>query len=66
MESQESIDGGRKFLNHYTKAYFNTKIHINLESTDVKFIFSQMIEDILDSQIIFFFKRVVQVGISKK
>ena len=48
MESQDSIDGGRKFFSHFTKAHFNTKIYINLESTDVKSILSEMIEEILN------------------
>ena len=49
MKSQESIDGGRKFLSHFTKAHFSAKVHINLESTDVKSILSEMIGEILNS-----------------
>ena len=48
MASQESIDGGRKSLRHFTKVYFNTETHINLEKTDVKVILSQMIDEILE------------------
>ena len=48
MESQDSIDGGRKVFSHFTKAHFNTKMYINLESTDVKSILSEMIEAILN------------------
>ena len=48
MESQESIDGGRKSLRHFTKVYFNTETYINLEKTDVKVILSQMIDEILE------------------
>ena len=48
MERKESIDGGRKFFTQTTKAHFNTDIHKNLESTDVKVIFSQMIQEIME------------------
>ena len=44
MEKQESEDGGRK----RSKTYFNTETYINLESTDVKAILSEMIKEILE------------------
>ena len=38
----------RKTIITQDKAYFNTETHINLESTDVKAILSQMIKEILE------------------
>ena len=46
MEKEESIDGGRKSITTGSKTYFNTETYINLESTDVKVILSQMIKEI--------------------
>ena len=43
MELDESVDGGRKYTTTGSKVYFNTETYINLESTDVKVILSQMI-----------------------
>ena len=43
-QKDESVDGGKKFINIGSKVYFNTEIYINLESTDVKVILSQMIK----------------------
>ena len=48
MEKQESEDGGRKSITTASKTYFNTETYINLESTDVKVILSQMIKEILE------------------
>ena len=48
MEKQESVDGGRKSITTGIKTYFNTETYINLESTDVKVILSQMIKEILE------------------
>ena len=48
MEKQEFIDGGRKSITTGSKTYFNTETYINLESTDVKVILSQMIKEILE------------------
>ena len=48
MEKRESEDGGRKFITTGSKTYFNTETYINLESTDVKDILSQMIKEILE------------------
>ena len=48
MEKQESEDGGRKSITIESKTYFNTETYINLESTDVKVILSQMIKEILE------------------
>ena len=44
----ESVDGGRKSITTGIKTYFNTETYINLESTDVKVILSQMIKEILE------------------
>ena len=38
----------RKTIITQDKAYFNTETYINLESTDVKAILSQMIKEILE------------------
>ena len=48
MEKHESVDGGRKSITTGSKTYFNAETYINLESTDVKFILSQMIKAILE------------------
>ena len=48
MELDESEDGGRKYITTRFKTYFNTETYINLESTDVKVILSQMIKEILE------------------
>ena len=48
MEKQEFIDGGRKSITTGSKTYFNTETYINLKSTDVKVILSQMIKEILE------------------
>ena len=53
MEKQESKDGGRKHITTESKTYFNTVTYINLESTDVKVILSQMIKEILEKISIF-------------
>ena len=45
-------------------SYFNTETYINLESTDVKVILSQMIKEILEK--ISIIKEMVRLGISKK
>ena len=47
MEKYESVDSGRKNITTESKTYFNTETYINLESTDVKVILSQMIKEIL-------------------
>ena len=49
MEKQESEDGGRRRITIESKSYFNTETYINLESTDVKVILSQMIKEILEN-----------------
>ena len=46
MEQQQR--DGRKGVIIQDKAYFNTETYINLESTDVKVILSQMIKEILE------------------
>ena len=48
MELDESVDGGRKYITTGSKVYFNTETYINVESTDVKVILSQMIKEILE------------------
>ena len=48
MELDESVDGCRKYITTGSKVYFNTESYINLESTDVKVILSQMIKEILE------------------
>ena len=48
MEKYESADSGRKNITTESKTYFNTETYINLESTDVKVILSQMIKEILE------------------
>ena len=53
MEKQESEGGGRKHITTESKTYFNTVTYINLESTDVKVILSQMIKEILEKISIF-------------
>ena len=53
MELDESVDGGIKYITSGSKVYFNTETHINLESTDVKVILSQMIREILEKLGIF-------------
>ena len=53
MHKDESVDGGKKFMNIGSKVYFNTEIYINLESTDVKVILSQMIKEILEKISVF-------------
>ena len=53
MEKYESVDSGRKNITTESKVYFNTETFINLESTDVKVILSQMIKEILE-KIVFF------------
>ena len=45
MEKKEHRE--RKIILHETKVYFNSKTYDNLESTDVKSILSQMIDEIL-------------------
>ena len=45
---KESVDGGRKSITTGSQTYFNTETYINLESTDVKVILSQMIKEILE------------------
>ena len=52
MEKYESVDSGRKNITT-EKTYFNTETYINLESTDVKVILSQMIKEILEKIAIF-------------
>ena len=70
MEKQQSVDGGRKCITTGSKTYFNTETHINLESTDTKFILSQMIKEILEKISIFqkngsgwYFKEVIGLEI---
>ena len=46
-------DGGRKSITTGSKTYFNTETYINLESTDVKVILSQMIKEILEKNSIY-------------
>ena len=53
MQKDESLDGGKKFINIGSKVYFNTETYINLESTDVKVILSQMIKEILEKISVF-------------
>ena len=48
MEKREIVDGGRKSITTGSQTYFNTETYINLESTDVKVILSQMIKEILE------------------
>ena len=47
------MKGSRKIETSETKVYFNTEIYINLESTDVKVILSQMIKEIREKISIF-------------
>ena len=54
----------RKTVNTQDEAYFNTETNINLESTDVKVILSQMIKKFWKESV--FIKEKGQVGISKK
>ena len=70
MEKTEIIDGGKLNISSTIKVYFNTEIHINRESTDVKFILSQMIEEILEKISFFqkngsgwYFKEVISLEI---
>ena len=53
MEKRESEDGGRKFITTGSETYFNTETYINLESTDLKDILSQMIKEILEKNSIY-------------
>ena len=53
MQKDESVDGGKKFINIGSEVYFNTEIYINLESTDVKVIPSQMMKEILEKISVF-------------
>ena len=53
MEKYESVDSRRKNITTESKTYFNTETYINLESTDVKVILSQMIKEILEKISIF-------------
>ena len=53
MEKYESVDSGRKNITTESKTHFNTETYINLESTDVKVILSQMIKEILEKISIF-------------
>ena len=53
MQKDESVDGGKKFINIGSKVYFNSETYINLESTDVKVILSQMIKEILEKISVF-------------
>ena len=54
MEKYESVDSGRKILPLKVKLISIQKHnYINLESTDVKFILSQMIKEILEKISIF-------------
>ena len=48
MEREKSVDGGKLIFTIANKVYFNTATHNNLESTDVKSILSQMVEEILE------------------
>ena len=53
MGKQESEEGGRKIITTESKTYFNTETYINLESTDVKVILSQMIKEILEKILVY-------------
>ena len=53
MQKDESVDGGKKFIDIGSKVCFNTKTYNNLESTDVKVILSQMINEILEKISVF-------------
>ena len=48
MAKLEDVKGSRKIETSESKVYFNTETYINLESTDVKVILSQMIKEILE------------------
>ena len=48
MKKRENTKGSRKIETSEIKVYLNTETHINLESTDVKVILSQMIKEILE------------------
>ena len=48
MEMLDSIDGGIKTITVSTKAFFNSRTFINLESTDVKKILSVSINEMLE------------------
>ena len=70
MEKLEDEKGSRKIETSETKVYFNTEIYINLESTDVEAILSQMIKEILEKISIFqmtgsgwYFKEVTSLEI---
>ena len=53
MEKLEDVKGSRKIETSEIKVCFNTETYINLESTDVKVILSQMIKEILEKISIF-------------
>ena len=70
MEKLEDVKGSRKIETSEIKVYFNTETYINLESTDVKVILSQMIKEILEKISIFqmngsgwYFKEVTSLEI---
>ena len=48
MEKEDNVKGSRIIATSETKVYFGTETFINLESTDVKVILSQMIKEILE------------------
>ena len=54
MEKLEDVKGSRKIETSEIKVYFNTETYVNLESTDVKVILSQMIKEILEKKLVFF------------
>ena len=53
MELEEGVENARISTRSESKVYFNTETYINLESTDVKVILSQMIKEILEKISIF-------------
>ena len=70
MELQEGVENARINTRSESKVYFNTETYINLESTHVKVILSQMIKEILEKISIFqmngsgwYFKEVTSLEI---
>ena len=48
MEKNETIDGERKFITISTNVYFNSKVFINIESTDEKRLLSLAIKEMIN------------------
>ena len=70
MEKQDNVKGSKIIATSQAKVYFNTETFVNLESTDVKDILSQMIKEILEKISVFqmngsgwYFKEVTSLEI---